>query len=687
MNVELPNGTVIEGVPEGTTKEQIMQKAISAGLATAEDFGIQEANPEQATPINTRKRGGRSANTGNDSAVSADPNQGNALDAVYEPIKAIAGGMANTAISGLAGLGSVIQNYDSAQGTQRIEEVQNSLPDFSPKTEAGKKGLQTVGDLMQAGIDIVNYPISGLAGLASLATGGGLDNAAQTVADVQDNGLGQTLGDKTLEATNNPALATGAMMLPDLAAAIVGGKGAKAGIDNALAKLPKKPPVTLIDDTGRATSSFQSALKEKGVTLENIFPEDLAGLPANIKPKQAANMIVARKIKEGSTDGYLAAKRIDSNGNIVDDQAAINAINQGYEAGDIQAIKIANDATKDGMREMIDVRRKIHGNTAEALDKSPSDVIGRSAMERVIYIKDKATDSAKELNALVDGKLKGQTVNANSIVTRLSDELEKIGVKFDPENPSKIDDWARSEISKDPAAQRVINDTIDLLAERGPADAQRAHKVKKQLDRMIDFKRNSFDLTPAGEKVAKAIRAELNEAVRAVSPEYARINDTLKDSLTALDDFQTVMGKKFDIADLNASSKAGLDLRKMISKYKVKEDMRSAVNQLDDIANALGGNFRDDVKQLTQFNKILEKRFGPVEQGSFSPEIEQAIKRGLNGSDGVKEAALDKGAKFIKENLMNRTDYEAFMALRELTGKPTSKPRQTRSGRSIVKKQ
>lgn len=47
MNVELPNGTVIEGVPEGTTKEQIMQKAISVGLATAEDFGIQEAQPEQ----------------------------------------------------------------------------------------------------------------------------------------------------------------------------------------------------------------------------------------------------------------------------------------------------------------------------------------------------------------------------------------------------------------------------------------------------------------------------------------------------------------------------------------------------------------------------------------------------------------------------------------------------------------
>lgn len=38
MRVELPNGKVIDGVPEGTPKDVIMQKAIEAGLATQEDF-------------------------------------------------------------------------------------------------------------------------------------------------------------------------------------------------------------------------------------------------------------------------------------------------------------------------------------------------------------------------------------------------------------------------------------------------------------------------------------------------------------------------------------------------------------------------------------------------------------------------------------------------------------------------
>lgn len=45
MNVTLPNGTVIQNVPDGTTKEQVMQRAISAGLATAADFQQAAQNP------------------------------------------------------------------------------------------------------------------------------------------------------------------------------------------------------------------------------------------------------------------------------------------------------------------------------------------------------------------------------------------------------------------------------------------------------------------------------------------------------------------------------------------------------------------------------------------------------------------------------------------------------------------
>ena len=54
MEVTLPNGTVIKGIPEGTHRLAVMEKAISGGLATAEDFG--EAG-ERYSPVSETKLG------------------------------------------------------------------------------------------------------------------------------------------------------------------------------------------------------------------------------------------------------------------------------------------------------------------------------------------------------------------------------------------------------------------------------------------------------------------------------------------------------------------------------------------------------------------------------------------------------------------------------------------------------
>lgn len=51
MDIRLPNGTIIRGIPEGTSKDAIRQKAISAGYATEADFGAAptaEVSPELA---------------------------------------------------------------------------------------------------------------------------------------------------------------------------------------------------------------------------------------------------------------------------------------------------------------------------------------------------------------------------------------------------------------------------------------------------------------------------------------------------------------------------------------------------------------------------------------------------------------------------------------------------------------
>lgn len=59
MDVRLPNGQLIRGVPEGTTKDEIMQKAISAGLATEQDF-LSSMEPPAAGPMEVPQATGAS---------------------------------------------------------------------------------------------------------------------------------------------------------------------------------------------------------------------------------------------------------------------------------------------------------------------------------------------------------------------------------------------------------------------------------------------------------------------------------------------------------------------------------------------------------------------------------------------------------------------------------------------------
>jgi hypothetical protein len=47
MDIELPNGVVIQDIPEGMTKGQIMMKAVRNGFATPEDFGFKTQPTEQ----------------------------------------------------------------------------------------------------------------------------------------------------------------------------------------------------------------------------------------------------------------------------------------------------------------------------------------------------------------------------------------------------------------------------------------------------------------------------------------------------------------------------------------------------------------------------------------------------------------------------------------------------------------
>lgn len=129
----------------------------------------------------------------------------------------------------IAGISGIVMSAFGglAKGAETVELVRDALT-FNPKSPEGKAKLESIGEVVEKGVEAVRFPISGLSGLGTLATGGTLTEAEESIRRVQDEGISTALGKATLEATGSPELATIAHSLPTAALEILGVKGLRS---------------------------------------------------------------------------------------------------------------------------------------------------------------------------------------------------------------------------------------------------------------------------------------------------------------------------------------------------------------------------------------------------------------------------------------------------------------------------
>jgi len=533
-------------------------------------------------------------------------------------------------LAGLAGIGAALIPGGQTGG-EAVESVRQALT-FQPG-EQGQQQLQAVGEVLQ--------PV------------GEAIQAAET-----------GLGDFAFELTGSPEIAAAATSLPTLAGELLG-----LGILKKVRRGTK-----LLDDAGRPTLALEKALDKQGLTFDNLSDAAKSQIPNIAEPKLLpgpvtsgpAEKALIQQIKSGARDNSLATLQVVNN-KVQVDRLGAEAVKQGFDEGFVQAVKTANPATRRGMSKMLDITRRIKKNRRLGLDIRPTHVVGDSVSKRIKFIRDSANDARNELNDIAKTQLKGQPLQVQPILNKLEESLDALDVKLVGDGVP-TPDFKGSLISKDRTSQRVIKDLIDLMGEGGEPDALRFHKMKRQLDNMIDFrKKSAAGLSEAGRNVLKDLRSELNNSIREVNPDYARVNDTLSQSLTALDNFKEVSGKSIDIFGKGSSDAIGQDLRGLMSNRKSRVKLENAVNSIDDTAKALGGKFDDDIKDLALFANSIEDRFGAIAQTSFKGEIESAITQA--GTQGVTATlggkAIEAGAKGA-EKLRGINDFNAFKVMADI---------------------
>ena len=153
MDVKLPNGKIIKNVPEGTTKEQVKQKAIAAGIATESDFGMPQAqtlgsdglpqlsiNENPSGNINTPKP--RETSVMEDIVGGAEA-LGSTLSGMFLGAPAMAIGNVEGAIGDLTG------RLTPEQAQQVGQNYAQSVT-YAPRTEAGQRQVAAIGEALGA---------------------------------------------------------------------------------------------------------------------------------------------------------------------------------------------------------------------------------------------------------------------------------------------------------------------------------------------------------------------------------------------------------------------------------------------------------------------------------------------------------------------------------------------------------
>lgn len=586
----------------------------------------------------------------------------------------------------------------------------------APKTEDFSSGLLGLGEAaLTMGTGAASSIAGGLAGLVA-SPFVGTDKSADIVRGMQQDFTYQPrtesgqailggvskpfesmergqryLGDQTLNATGSPALATAAYAAPDVISTLLGLKSIR--------KI--QGDIKLKNPDGTPTRELMDALNEVGIIYDSldpnvknqipaVIPRDVIGGGKSAKQSTSQEVLAGELGAKGRQRG-LAPYQL-SNGKVTQDTLANEAIRQGFDEGIVQMIKTTTPDTRKNMATMLNYMEKAVGD--RSLNIRPTDVVGTSVAKRLEFIADKATQARNELNVIAKNNLAGKQIDVQPIVDKYYSSLDDLGVttvvKEGQIKPTL--DFNGSIIQADPTSQRMLRQLTELMAS-GKPDALRFHNLKRQLDALIDYQKSSKSGIPeAGRRVLKGIRATLNDGLRKLDPDYARVNDTMSRALGLFDQVDSATASKINVADTLSDPRAmGQELRKLFSNYQSRVSLDNALREIDFVVDefskpttkdivpyspeAAAGRtvpkFTDTVYDMAQFANELDRQFGAVARTSLQGTMESAVGKAVGGaatqgaSATMAQMAADAAKRKIND-LRNINPYEGYRSMEDL---------------------
>lgn len=538
-----------------------------------------------ARPVEQPSVGGFDLSTAKPVATTEDDQEDSFLEATGQTLDVLGRGAVGEIGGGLSGLVELAMTQDPAKAAAAVNEFRQSVS--AVPGERSQEQLQSLGGVVENIAQAANIPLSGVAGATQLLEGEGLEQAVQSIRDVQDKGFIRASGEKTLEETDSPALAAateaGLSAVPDILALKGAGKVAGASekvvdiavkstseaAEEAFKTVLNKPEVRVFDEEGLFTEDAINILRE---ARDNNQPVD--SVPSSqesaIFTDDVIQAIESRPVDSVEIVNKQISSQLDS-GNILSAEDA-ERFNLFRKRG-IQPTKAQITQKGSEFIEQQELSKK--SNEVSELLATQDARLAEIAREGADNIGSVARD-VEETNNFAFNVIDGIVSAAEQDVTRAYDAARK----FAPDAKNvKLDDLValvRKNSGKNDLTGGLIKSirqdlknagVVDKGFKRtGRIDVNTAEEIRKALNRSFD------SVTPEGRRLIHEFKNALDDDVAKVVP-----NDIFNNARASKIELQRIIEKQSrDKRDKTKGSLLEDILYNKVPSEKIVQKLRTA---------------------------------------------------------------------------------------------------------------
>jgi hypothetical protein len=586
---------------------------------------------------------------------TSEPKSMGLMDAAIGMGDIIASGAAGAGEDMLAGYAGLIGGQNIPDAANIIGAVKSKIPDY----EVGERGQQVGKLIAKAYQDYVPDEVKQLITQAQGAPEEVFQRGMDTSQRLRDKGF------DTLASVNEftaPIAATATGSIPTLLEA--GG---------AL----KVPSVI-----GRTAATAQRVVSpEKRQIAKQLERQGIEGeyLPNGTEPTGTDLVVQGDPWTQGQPSiegddlglsGYTtttAPYKLNKYGKVIDNPKHKIAKDAGFSDSILGLVERANPETLAKYRKMIDSREKLY-ELPERSDKfDPTIVTGGSLESRLDVVKKVNKDSGQAIDRYVNNELTNMVVNPKPLMDDISKKMAANGVKLDPDSGT----LSFGELELSEAGMKTITDIFDRMKKdvTGTVTGKSVHNLKRIIDEKIAYGKNVDGLDAKTQSILRDMRGSTKEYLESLFPEYAKANAGYSKSIDVIDRIQKAAGKvdldgEYSMANLGRMSRA------IMSQRISRDEIMTAINDLDALSASVGRVFKDDIRGQVHLANQMDDIWGPSRGTGFAGQTKQGAMSGaVDMAGGGIQGGVAVGRKAMKLLEKKQLDDKAkFKAMRKLLG-------------------